>query len=151
MLKVGDRTPDFKLQDQNGKWHTLNDYKGKKVLIYFYPRDFTAGCTIEACSLRDSFPKFNNLKAVVLGVSTDSVESHRKFADKHQLPFTLLADTQKEMVENYGVWQKKKFLGKSYMGIARTSFLIDEKGKILKIYQKVKPPIHAAQVLSDLQ
>jgi len=150
-LKIEDQAPDFELPDQNGKNHKLSDYLGKKVLIYFYPRDFTAGCTVEACQIRDSFPKFGNINAVVLGISADSVESHKKFADKHDLPFTLLADTNKEVASAYGVYQPKKFLGKEFLGIVRTSFLIGESGKIEKIYEKVKPAAHASEVLTDLE
>lgn len=151
MLKVGDRAPDFELPDQNGKIVKLSSLLGKKVLIYFYPRDFTPGCTTEACLLRDNFPNFRKLNAVVLGISKDSVESHKKFAAKFNLPFTLLADVDHKVQEKYGVWQEKKFLGKTYMGTVRTSFLIDEKGKIIKIYEKVKPPIHAVEVLEELK
>lgn len=150
-LKVGNIAPNFELPDQNGKVSKLSDFKGQKVLIYFYPRDFTPGCTTEACSLRDSFPNFKNLDTVVLGISKDSVESHNKFARKYSLPFTLLADVDHKVQETYGVWQGKKFLGKSYMGTVRTSFLIDEKGKIAKIYEKVKPPVHAGEVIGDLK
>ena len=119
-LVVRDKAPDFELPDQNGKTHKLSYYLGKKVLLYFYPRDFTSGCTVEACQIRDSFPKFENVKAKVLGISTDSIESHKKFADKYELPFTLLADTNKEVVNLYGVWRPKKFLGKEYLGTVRT-------------------------------
>lgn len=151
MLKPGDTAPDFELPDQNGKIRKLSEFKNKKILIYFYPRDFTPGCTTEACSLRDSFPNFKNLNTVVLGISKDTVESHKKFAEKFNLPFTLLADVDHKVQEIYGVWQEKKFLGKTYMGTVRTSFLIDGKGKIIKIYEKVKPPIHATEVLRDLK
>lgn len=150
-LKVGDSAPNFELPDQDGKIRKLTEFKNKKVLIYFYPRDFTPGCTTEACSLRDSFPNFRSLKAVILGISKDSVESHKKFVEKFNLPFTLLADVDHKVQEKYGVWQEKKFLGKTYMGTVRTSYLIDEKSKIAKIYEKVKPPIHAAEVLEDLK
>ncbi|HSX18924.1 MAG TPA: thioredoxin-dependent thiol peroxidase [Candidatus Saccharimonadales bacterium] len=149
MPKVGDSAPDFKLPDQNGKVRTLKEFKGQSVLVYFYPKDFTSGCTTEACTIRDSFPNFKTQDLVVLGISADTVESHKKFADKYKLPFTLLADPDKKVINLYGVWQKKKFLGKEYMGIARSSFLLDKKGKIAKVYNKVKPPIHAAQVLKD--
>lgn len=150
-LKVGDSAPDFELPDQDGKIRKLTEFKNKKVLIYFYPRDFTPGCTTEACGLRDSFPDFRNLNSVVLGISKDSVESHKKFVQKFNLPFTLLADVDHKIQEKYGVWQQKKFMGKTYMGTVRSSFLTDEKGKIIKIYEKVKPPIHAKQVLEDLE
>ncbi len=147
-LKIGDSAPDFELPDQNGETHKLSDFSGKKVLVYFYPKDFTSGCTTEACSLRDSFPRFKGVE--VFGISTDSVASHKKFADKYKLPFTLLADKNKEVVKLYDVYKPKKFLGKEFLGTLRTSFLIDEKGKILKIYENVKPAVHATEVLTDL-
>ena len=150
-LKTGDAAPDFELDDQNGKVRRLSEFRGKKILLYFYPRDNTPGCTTEACQLRDNFPKFGKINAVVLGISTDSVESHKKFAQKYQLPFTLLADINKKVVKAYGVWQTKKFMGREFMGTVRTSFLIDERGKIVKIYEKVKPPVHAQEVLQDLK
>ena len=149
LLKVGDRAPEFELPDQDGKLHKLSDYSGKYVLVYFYPRDFTPGCTIEACELRDSFPDFESHSVKVFGVSTDSVESHKRFAKKHKLPFTLLADEKKKVVKLYGVWKPKKIFGKEVLGIARTSFLVDSEGKIAKIYEKVKPKIHAEEVLKD--
>lgn len=149
--KVGQRAPSFSLPDQDGKNHTLSRYKGKWVLLYFYPKDDTPGCTVEACRLRDNFPKFGQLNAVVLGVSADPIERHAKFAAKYKLPFTILADPEKEVVNKYGVWGLKKMLGRSYMGTRRTSFLIDPAGKIAKVYEKVKPPQHAAEVLTDLQ
>lgn len=151
MLKVGNTAPNFELPDQDGKARKLSEFLGRKVLIYFYPRDFTPGCTTEACSLRDSFPNFKNLNAVVLGISKDSIESHKKFAEKFSLPFTLLADVDHKVQEKYGVWQEKKFMGKTYMGTVRTSYLIDEKGKVAKIYEKVKPLAHSAEVLKDLK
>jgi thioredoxin-dependent peroxiredoxin len=149
--KVGGKAPDFTLQDQEGKEHSLKDYAGKWVLIYFYPKDDTPGCTIEACTIRDQFKDFKKIGAVVLGVSTDSVASHRKFADKFELPFTLLADANKEMVGAYGVFGEKKMMGRTYMGVRRTSFLIDPAGKIAKVYEKVKPPEHASEVIADLK
>ena len=149
-LKVGDSAPDFELPDQDGKIHKLSDYQGQKILVYFYPKDDTPGCTIEACQIRDDFPKFNSVKAKILGISTDSVESHKKFSQKHSLPFTLLADANKEVVKAYNVYKPKKFLGKEFLGTQRTSFLIDGDGKIAKIYEKVKPALHAEEVLRDL-
>jgi len=143
--------PDFTLPDQDGVSHTLSHHRGSWVLLYFYPKDDTAGCTKEACMIRDEFPAFGALKAKVFGVSTDSVASHKKFAEKYQLPFTLLADEDKEVVRAYGVWGKKKFMGKEYEGTMRTSFLIDPRGNIAKIYEGVKPEIHAAKVLEYLK
>lgn len=149
--KSGSRAPDFTLPDQNGTAHSLGDYQGKWVLLYFYPKDDTPGCTIEACTIRDQFKDFKKIDAIVLGVSTDSVASHKKFAMKYELPFTLLADENKEVVGAYGVFGEKKFMGRTYMGTKRTSFLIDPKGKIAKVYDKVKPEEHAAEVIADLK
>lgn len=146
-LKVKQLAPDFELLDQDGKINKLSDYRNQWVLLYFYPKDDTPGCTKEACAIRDSFPAFGELKVKVFGVSVDSVKSHKKFAEKYDLPFTILADEKKEVVKKYGVWQKKKFMGKEYMGTVRTSFLIDPKGKLAKIYENVKPEIHAGEVL----
>jgi peroxiredoxin Q/BCP len=149
-IKTGQLAIDFELSDQNGKSHKLSDYKGEWVLLYFYPKDDTPGCTKEACAIRDHFPNFKKLKAVVLGISVDSVESHKKFAEKYKLPFTLLSDAKKEVVKKYGVWGKKTFMGKAFMGTKRTSFLINPEFKIVKIYENVKPEIHAEEVLNDL-
>lgn len=131
--------------------HTLKEYRGKWVVLYFYPKDDTPGCTVEACQFRDNFPKFKRSKAVVLGVSVDPVKKHAKFAAKYELPFTLLADEEKEVVNLYGVWAKKKFMGREYMGILRTSFLINPQGKIAKVYESVKPETHAEEVLADIR
>lgn len=150
-LKISQKAPDFKLPDQDGKVHKLSDYKGQWVLLYFYPKDNTSGCTVEACGIRDNFPAFQKLKAKVFGVSADSVQSHKKFAEKYKLPFTLLADEDKKALNAYGVWAKKKMMGREYMGIVRTSFLIDPRGNIAKIYENVKPPVHAEEVLRDLK
>ncbi len=150
-LAAGQMAPDFSLPDQDGAVHALSSYRGKWVLLYFYPKDDTPGCTKEACAIRDSFPNFGALDAVVLGVSVDSVESHKKFAEKHKLPFTLLSDEGKEVVEAYDVWGPKKFMGKEFLGTARTSFLIDPSGRIAKIYEGVKPETHAEEVLTDLK
>lgn len=150
-IKVGQLAPDFELPDQNGKIHKLSTYRGQQVLLYFYPKDETPGCTKEACTIRDNFPTFEKLKVKVFGVSVDSVKSHKKFSEKYNLPFTILADEKKEAVKKYGVWAKKKFMGKEYYGTYRTSFLIDPKGKIAKIYENVKPEIHAKEVLKDLK
>lgn len=147
---VHTQAPAFTLKDQDGIEHSLSNYKGKWILLYFYPKDDTPGCTIEACTLRDQFKDFTTIGAVILGVSTDSVESHKKFATSYSLPFTLLADVHKEVVGEYGVFGEKKFMGKTYMGTRRTSFLIDPKGVIAKVYEKVKPEIHAREVIADL-
>ena len=149
-LKVGLLAPNFTLPDETGKSHTLSESRGKWVLIYFYPKDDTPGCTKEACSIRDNFPKFQKMKAQIFGISVDSVKSHGKFKAKYKLPFTLLADEEKKVVNLYGVWAKKKFMGREYMGTLRTSFLVGPQGKIVKIYERVKPDIHAEEVVSDL-
>lgn len=149
-LKIGEKAPEFNLPDQDGKMHALKDYAGQWVLLYFYPKDDTPGCTTEACSLRDNLPNFKKVKAAIFGVSTDSVKSHRKFADKFELPFTLLADEDKTLVKAYDVYHPKKFMGREFLGTMRESFLIDPSGKIAKVYEGVKPAEHAAQVLADL-
>ena len=147
MLKEGSTAPAFKTKDANGETVNLKDLRGQKVVLYFYPKDDTPGCTKEACSFRDAFSKFKKQGIAVLGVSPDSEKSHQKFATKYKLPFTLLADTDRAIVEAYGVWGEKKFMGRTYMGVNRTTFLIDEKGKIKKIFEKVKPEDHASEVL----
>lgn len=143
--------PTFSLPDQNGKTHKLSDYKGQWALVYFYPKDDTPGCTKEACAIRDNFPAFKKLGIKVFGISVDSVKSHKKFAEKYDLPFTLLADEDKKVVKDWGVWGKKKFMGRDYMGTKRTSFLINSAGKVAKVYENVKPEIHAEEVLADLK
>lgn len=150
-LNIGDTAPEFSLHDQEEKTHTLKASRGSWVLLYFYPKDDTPGCTTEACTLRDHWKELSDLGVQVFGVSTDSVKSHGKFATKFHLPFPLLADTDKNVVEAYGVWAKKKFMGREYMGTMRTSFLIDPKGKIAKIYESVKPAEHAEEVLKDVK
>jgi peroxiredoxin Q/BCP len=150
MPPVGARAPEFRLPDQDGRAHALGDYRGKWVLLYFYPKDDTPGCTLEACTIRDQFQDFEKIGAVVLGVSTDSVASHKKFASAYSLPFTLLADEHKEVVGRYGVFGEKKLMGKTFMGTTRTSFLIDPDGVIARVYEHVKPERHAAEVLADL-
>lgn len=149
-ITSGKKAPLFALPDQNGTIHALADYKGKRVLLYFYPKDDTEGCTAEACAIRDALPDFKKLKIVVFGISVDSVKSHAKFAKKYGLPFTLLSDENKEVVKKYGVWGTKKFMGRTYEGTTRASFLIGKDGTIEKIYEKVKPETHAADVLADL-
>ncbi len=151
MLKLGQKAPNFSLPDQAGKTHKLTDYKGRWLLLYFYPKDDTIGCTKEACTLRDSYLNFSKYKTDVVGVSVDNVKSHDKFVSKYNLPFTLLSDEHKLMVENYGAWGEKKFMGRTFMGTNRISYLIDPDGKVAKVYEKVKPEFHAAQVLEDLK
>jgi len=149
-LEIGQIAPDFSLPDQQGQVHRLSDYQGKWVLIYFYPKDDTPGCTAQACGIRDHWSEFEKLGVQVLGVSTDSVASHDKFSKKYRFSFPILADMNKEVVNQYGVWVKKKFLGKEFQGTSRDTFLINPSGKIVKIYRKVKPKEHADQVLKDL-
>ena len=151
MPKIGSRAPACTLPGQDGENHSLSEYRGKWVLLYFYPKDDTPGCTIEACTFRDQFKDFNTIGAVIVGVSTDSVASHKKFVNAYKLPFTLLADEHKEVVGKYGVFGEKKFMGRTYMGTMRTSFLINPSGKIAKVYEKVKPEKHAAEVIADLK
>ncbi len=149
-LQVGEAAPDFTLADQTGKEHSMAEFKGQAVLLYFYPKDDTPGCTKEACSFRDNFSSLTKKGVVVLGVSADSVKSHDKFAKKYDLPFLLLSDSHHDVVKAYGVWGKKRFMGREYEGIFRMSFLINAQGKIVKIYDKVKPENHVAEVTSDL-
>ena len=147
MIKEGATAPAFKTKDANGETVSLKDLRGQKVVLYFYPKDDTPGCTKEACSFRDAFSGFKKNGIKVLGVSPDSEVSHKKFVTKYKLPFTLLADTDRSIAEAYGVWGEKKFMGRTYMGVHRTTFLIDEKGKIKKVFEKVKPEDHASEVL----
>ena len=146
-LKEGDKAPDFAVPDAEGNTVRLKDLRGKKVVLYFYPKDDTPGCTKEACSFRDSFAAFKRRGIEVLGVSLDNERSHQKFAQKYGLPFRLLADTERAVSEAYGTYGEKKFMGRAYMGNNRMTFLIDEKGKIKKIFSKVKPEEHAEEVL----
>ncbi len=148
--QIGTIAPDFTLLDQDGVSHTLSSHKGTNVLIYFYPKDNTPGCTKQACALRDAMPELSKLDAIVFGVSADSVISHKKFAEKYGLPFTLLADEDHAVSEAYGVWGTKKMMGHEFQGIRRTSFLISKEGMIEKVYENVKPELHADQVLADL-
>jgi thioredoxin-dependent peroxiredoxin len=147
MLKEGTTAPAFRTNNADGEEVSLKDFRGQKVVLYFYPKDDTPGCTKEACSFRDAFAKYKKRGINVLGVSPDSEASHKKFAVKYKLPFTLLADTDRSISEAYNVWGEKKFMGRTYMGVHRTTFLIDEKGKIKKIFEKVKPEEHASEVL----
>lgn len=150
-LKVGDRAPSFKIKNQDGEIISLTELKGKPVVLYFYPKDDTPGCTKEACNFRDEFPRFRNMKAEIIGISTDSVESHKKFATKYKLPFNLLADEKKEVVIKYNVWKEKNMYGKKYMGIERTTFIIDSNGKIARIFPKVKVDEHNKEVMEALK
>jgi thioredoxin-dependent peroxiredoxin len=147
MLKEGDKAPDFKTTDQDGNTVKLSDHKGERVVLYFYPKDDTPGCTKEACSFRDADTTYRKKGIKVFGVSTDSEKSHQRFISKFQLPFDLLADTDKSIVKKYGVWGEKSMYGKKYMGTMRKTFLIDEKGKIAKIFDKVNVAEHADEVL----
>ena len=150
-LQIGEKAPDFKLQDQFGDLHKLSDYLGKKVILYFYPKDNTPGCTTEACNFRDNYALFRAKGLQILGVSADNVKSHKGFQEKFSLPFLLLADTDHAVSEAYGVWALKKMMGKEYFGIVRTTFVIDEEGKISGVYEKVKPEEHAQEIIQDLK
>jgi len=147
MPKEGSAAPNFAAKDANGETVRLKDLRGQKVVLYFYPKDDTPGCTKEACSFRDAFADFKKRDIKVLGVSTDSEASHKKFAAKYKLPFTLLADPDHSIADAYGVYGEKKFMGRTYMGVKRITFLIDEKGKVKKVFEKVKPEEHAREVL----
>lgn len=151
MLEVGMKAPAFSLPDQNGEMHTLEDYKGKKVILYFYPKDSTAGCTKQACGFADLYPQFMEKGAVILGVSKDSVRSHKNFETKYNLPFTLLSDPELSCIQDYDVWKEKKNYGKVSMGVVRTTYLIDEDGVIVKAFNKVKAAENPAQMLEELQ
>lgn len=150
MLEVGKKAPEFELQDQNGDLHKLSDYLGKKVVLYFYPKDNTAGCTKQACGFTELYPQFIEKNAVVIGVSKDSVKSHKKFEENHNLGFTLLSDEQLDTIKAYDVWKEKKNYGKTYMGIERTTYLIDEKGIIVKSFGKVKAADNPSQMLGEI-
>ena len=150
MLEVGTKVPDFTLPDQNGNMHSLSDYRGKKVILYFYPKDNTPGCTKQACGFSERYPQFIEKGAVVLGISKDSVASHKKFEEKYGLPFTILSDPELVAIQAYDVWQEKKNYGKTYMGVVRTTYLIDEEGKIAKAFDKVKAADNPEQMLGEL-
>jgi len=149
-LSVGDKAPRFATVDQDGRDISLADFKGRKVVLYFYPKDDTPGCTKEACSFRDAWAQFRRRKVAVLGVSVDDEKSHKKFAEKFSLPFTLLADPEKTIVRDYGVWGQKSMYGRKYMGTHRVTYLIDEKGTIAAVWPKVKPEGHAEEILKML-
>ena len=150
MLEIGTKAPDFTLPDQNGNRHSLSDYRGKKVILYFYPKDNTPGCTKQACGFAERYPQFIEKGAVVLGISKDSVASHKKFEEKYGLPFTILSDPELVAIQAYDVWQEKKNYGKTYMGVVRTTYLIDEEGKIAKAFDKVKAADNPEQMLGEL-
>jgi len=151
MLKENSKAPDFTLKKQDGQSVTLSQFEGTPVVLYFYPKDDTPGCTKEACSFRDGYSEYEKLGAKIIGVSPDSVESHEKFQSKYSLPFTLLADTDHKVSEAYGVWAKKKNFGREYFGIKRTTFLIDRDGMIAKVFEGVKPANHSDEVLTALK
>ena len=150
MLETGIKAPEFTLKNQDGEEVSLKDFLGKKVILYFYPKDNTPGCTTQACSFGDMYPQIREKGAVVLGVSKDSVASHKKFADKYGLPFTLLSDPELEVIQKYDVWQEKNMYGKKVMGVVRSTYLIDEEGIIKEAFAKVKPGEHAAQMMETL-
>ena len=150
MLEIGTTAPAFSLPDQNGQMHTLEEYRGKKVILYFYPRDNTPGCTKQACGFAQLYPQFTEKGAVILGISKDSVKSHKNFETKYVLPFPLLSDTQKEVIQAYDVWKEKKNYGKVSMGVVRTTYLIDEEGVIIKAMDKVKAAENPQQMLEEL-
>ena len=150
MLEIGTKAPDFTLKDQDNNEHSLKDYRGKKVVLYFYPKDNTSGCTKQACNFSELYPQFEEKGAVVLGVSKDSVTSHKKFQEKFHLSFTLLADTEKEVIQAYDVWKEKNMYGKKTMGVVRTTYLIDEEGIIVKAFGKVNAAENPGQMLKEL-
>ena len=150
-LEVGDNAPLFTLKNQDGKVISLSDFKGKAVVLYFYPKDDTPGCTTESCNFRDEFPKFGKMNAEIIGISADSVKSHKKFADKFKLPFHLLSDESREVIDKYDVWHEKSMFGRKYMGIVRTTFIINPSGKISKIFEKVNVDGHNNEVMEALK
>ena len=150
-MNVGDKAPDFTLADKDGKMVSLKDFAGKKVVLYFYPKDNTPGCTRQACAFAQNYSEFARRGIAVVGVSKDGVDSHRKFAEKYALPFILLADPELQAIKAYGVWQEKKLYGKVSFGVVRTTFIIDEKGIVRKIMPKVKPDTNAAEILAELR
>ncbi len=151
MLEIGKKAPQFTLPDTFGNKTALKDFLGKKVVLYFYPKDNTSGCTMEANDFKANLKKFEKLNAVVIGVSKDSQKSHRKFVEKYELPFTLLSDEETKVIQKYGVWKEKSMYGRKYMGVERSTFIIDEKGKLIKIYPKVKVKGHVDEVLNFLK
>lgn len=150
VIQENQPAPDFNLPDEKGVIHKLSDYRGQSIILYFYPKDYTPGCTTEACSLRDNYSAFQKAGVVILGVSADSVKSHLKFKEKYHLPFPLLADEDHKVCEAYGVWGKKKMMGKEYEGIFRTTFIISEDGTIKKVFENVKPAEHSQELLKEI-
>ena len=150
MLTIGTKAPDFTLQDQNGQERSLSEFHGQKVILYFYPKDMTAGCTKQACGFAELYPQFTEKGAVIIGISKDTAASHRKFGEKYSLPFVLLADPDKEAIQAYDVWKEKKMYGKATMGVVRTTYLIDENGRIAKAFTKVNAAENPRQMLSEL-
>ena len=150
MLETGIKAPDFTLPDQNGKMHTLSEYRGQKVILYFYPKDMTSGCTKQACGFADLYPQFREKDAVILGVSKDSIASHKKFEEKYGLPFTLLSDSETKTIQAYDVWKEKTLYGKKYMGVVRTTYLIDENGMIVKALGNVKAAENPGDMLKEV-
>jgi thioredoxin-dependent peroxiredoxin len=151
MIEPGSKAPSFALPDQDGKTVSLEDFKGRNVILYFYPKDDTPGCTKEACNFRDEMPRFRNLNAEIIGISTDSVKSHKKFSEKYNLPFTLLSDENKEVVQDYGVWKEKNMYGRKSMGTERTTFIMDKEGVVKKVFRKVKVDNHNSEVEEALR
>jgi len=151
MLTAGDDVPDFSLKNSEGSIVKKSDLKGKKYIVYFYPKDFTPGCTIEAEEFSRDYKKFKSAGIEIVGISPDDEESHKKFGEKMKVPFILLSDTEKEIAKKFGVWGKKQFMGREYMGVNRSTFLVNEKGKIFKVFEKVKPSGHAKEVLEAFQ
>jgi peroxiredoxin Q/BCP len=149
-IESGSPAPDFELPDDTGSMRRLSDFRGTPVVLYFYPKDDTQGCTTEACNFRDDYSAYENAEVVILGVSPDSVKSHVKFKQKYSLPFPLLADEGHEVCDLYGVWGLKEFMGREYMGVLRTTFLIDAQGQIIRVFEKVKPAEHSAEILAEL-
>ena len=150
MLEIGIKAPEFSLPDQNGQMHSLKDYKGKKVVLYFYPKDMTSGCSKQACRFAELYPQFREKDAVILGVSKDSVSSHKKFEEKFGLPFTILSDPEQKVIKAYDVLKEKSMYGRKYMGVVRSTYLIDEKGKIVKAFGNVKASENPDQMLNEI-
>ncbi|QOX63487.1 thioredoxin-dependent thiol peroxidase [Anoxybacterium hadale] len=151
MLKEGMKAPDFTLEDKDGRLVSLSDFEGKKVVLYFYPRDNTPGCTKQACAFKEAYDGFRSEDIIVIGISKDSSKSHQKFAEKYELPFRLLSDPELIAIKGYDVWQEKKLYGKSSMGVARSTYIIDEEGMILKVFEKAKPDTNAFEILEFLE